>query len=184
MPIILILALIVGGGTSLAAQSSLPGSVLYPVKVNINEGVQAFLSFGGEAGANVEADQALNRLEEAAEPSASGALTAEARAELKENFQLHAEQVKKHAAELEAKGEFEAATKVRSDFETSLRAREDILAQIEARIPDLRAEAGAAADVKTDAQGEVKSNSSSNSGTTSLKTDMKANAGVKVDLGL
>src|SRR3989338_3749649 len=44
MAIALLIALFVGGGTSLAAENSLPGDPLYHVKVGINEEVRGWLS--------------------------------------------------------------------------------------------------------------------------------------------
>ena len=37
MTIALIIALVLGGGTSFAAEGSLPGDLLYPVKIGVNE---------------------------------------------------------------------------------------------------------------------------------------------------
>src|SRR3989344_4466272 len=51
MPIIasLVLAAMLGGGVSLAAENSLPGSPLYPIKVSINEEIRAALATSVEA---------------------------------------------------------------------------------------------------------------------------------------
>ena len=38
-PLILIIILIIGGGASFAAEQAVPGNLLYPVKISINEKV-------------------------------------------------------------------------------------------------------------------------------------------------
>ncbi len=140
MHIILIVALLLGGGTSFAAQSSLPGDTLYPIKVSVNESVRSFVSFSAEGKASVQAGHALNRLEEAEELAASGSLSADARAQIKENFKLHADRVRERIAAFEADGNFAAAANVSSEFEASLRAHQAILARLEAEHTDLRAD--------------------------------------------
>ena len=51
MPIALFVLVLVGagGGVSLAAEGSLPGDVLYPVKVSVNEEVRSALTFSLES---------------------------------------------------------------------------------------------------------------------------------------
>src|SRR3989338_6446139 len=49
MTIALIIALLIGGGTSFAAEGAVPGDVLYPVKVNINEEIRGVVAFSDTA---------------------------------------------------------------------------------------------------------------------------------------
>src|SRR3989344_7018632 len=87
MPTIaILLMLFLGGGASLAANSALPGDVLYPIKLNVNEKIEAALAFGAEADAKVEAKHAERRLEEAEELAVSGQIDAETKAEIEARF--------------------------------------------------------------------------------------------------
>ncbi|MDP3793466.1 MAG: DUF5667 domain-containing protein, partial [Candidatus Uhrbacteria bacterium] len=97
MPIIgIVIAIIVvlGGGTSLVAQTSLPGDALYPVKINVNEEAQAFLQTSIEAKARWEVERAERRLEEAEELTVKSTVTVDARMRIEKNFSQQAERVK------------------------------------------------------------------------------------------
>lgn len=132
MPIIAIIAIVslLGGGVSAAAEASVPGDLLYTIKVSVNEEVRAALAFSADAKAQWEARRAERRLEEAEELASEGKLDVEARAELEEKFVAHAEKVKERVAEFEAHNNFRAAADVTSNFETSLRAHERVLAKL------------------------------------------------------
>ena len=66
MPIILILALMFGGGgVSYAAEGAVPGDVLYPIKVSVNEEARDLVTFSPEAKADWESRLVERRLEEA-----------------------------------------------------------------------------------------------------------------------
>ena len=133
MPIlaaILMLAL-AGGGTSLAAQGSLPGDLLYPVKVHVNENVEAALQVSPQAQAAFEAHLAQTRLDEAAQLAAQGHIDAEAKSELEHSFEAHANKAQEHIARLQATGNVTAAADVASRLESSLNAEQQILGSID-----------------------------------------------------
>lgn len=118
---------LLGGGVSFAAEGSLPGDVLYPVKLKVNEEVKAAVSLSAEAKANWEAKRAERRLEEAEKLAASGKLDAETRAKIESNFEKHAARVQERIATLETRSDVRAAADVSSKLETSLRAHGKIL---------------------------------------------------------
>lgn len=89
--LIVVAVLVLGGGTSFMAESSVPGDVLYVVKTSVNEEVRGVLAVGAEADAKWEAELAVRRLGEATELEARGELTADAAAELNAAFTKHAE---------------------------------------------------------------------------------------------
>jgi len=60
-----ILLLILGGGTSYAAEQTLPGDILYPVKVNFNEKIASMRAITPEAKAKFNTKIIKKRLEEA-----------------------------------------------------------------------------------------------------------------------
>ena len=123
----LIIALLFGGGASAAAENALPGEILYPVKVAVNEQVVGWLSVSEEAKAKWEAKMAERRLEEAEELSAKQRLDADVKTEIEARFKAHADRVAVRIDNLEAKENFEAASDVASNFEVALRAHERVL---------------------------------------------------------
>ncbi len=122
------LVLIITSGTAYAAQGSLPGDILYPVKVHINEGVKAAaLSFNPEAAANFEVTRAENRLEEADKLAAEGKLTPAAKTEVAQNFSAHIEQAQTKMQELADKGESDAVAPISARLEASLQVNSAVL---------------------------------------------------------
>lgn len=128
--IIAVLA-VLGAGASIAAQTSLPGDALYGVKVNVNEEVRAALAFSPEAKAEVEADRAQERLEEAEELSIKEDVDAETQADIEANFKEFADRAQ---ARMEALAETDAraTADLASNFEVALRAHEKVLARLAA----------------------------------------------------
>ena len=61
----LMLVIIIGGGTSYAAESSLPGDLLYPVKIHVNENVVSDFSFTALSQAQWAVQKVKRRLAEA-----------------------------------------------------------------------------------------------------------------------
>jgi len=79
MPILLVIALLVTGGASVAAESSLPGDVLYPVKINVTENVKSMLALSDESEAKLHSELAAKRIEEAEALAAESRLDADVR---------------------------------------------------------------------------------------------------------
>ncbi|MDP3735657.1 MAG: DUF5667 domain-containing protein [bacterium] len=175
MFIALLIALLVGGGTSFAAGSALPGDVLYPVKIGVNEEVGSFLAFSDEAQARFDARRAENRLEEAEKLAAKGRLDAEASAQIESRFESHTKAFEEGVAAVAAKKNSPSSFEMHSNFEASLGAHEQVLARLalersEARLvlePLLisvrtrleateRARVSAETDVRAQANGEFK----------------------------
>lgn len=126
--VIAVITLMVGGGTSLAAESALPGEALYPVKVSVNEEVRGAFTFSDEAKARLAANLIERRLQEAAELAAEGKLTAESQAEIESRFNAHMERFEARANRLAAKGKVNAVAELNSNLEVSLRAHSQIIA--------------------------------------------------------
>ncbi|PIT91497.1 hypothetical protein COU17_00075 [Candidatus Kaiserbacteria bacterium CG10_big_fil_rev_8_21_14_0_10_49_17] len=88
----LLIALLVflgGGGVSLAAERSVPGDLLYPVKVSINEEVKAAVALSPEARAQWATRRAERRLEEAQILASRGELSKEKVETLTVRFSEH-----------------------------------------------------------------------------------------------
>jgi hypothetical protein len=62
--VLVLLVLTSGGGLVLASRNSLPGDLLYPLKVNVSEPLQGVATFGLASKINWEAEKVQNRLEE------------------------------------------------------------------------------------------------------------------------
>ncbi len=122
--------LIFGGvGTAAAAQGSLPGDILYPVKLSINEAVEVALATTPVARAEVSAKLAERRVEEAETLASRGELNAEVGEELAANFEEHAETVATLTADIETEDP-EVATSLRAKLDSSLLAHGAILATL------------------------------------------------------
>ena len=80
-------------GVSFAAESALPGDVLYIVKVGVNEQVELAIAATPDARAQTATRLARRRLDEVALLAREGRLTAETRDELQRNFETHVAQV-------------------------------------------------------------------------------------------
>ena len=134
MPAIIIAIIVaLSGGVSVAAQNSLPGDALYPIKVEVNERVMTRLAFSVEASAEVEARLAERRVEEAEKLAASGKLKADVAAKLSERFDERAEKVNALIDRLEADGKTEAAANVTAMLESTLKVHNAILERLEAK---------------------------------------------------
>jgi len=126
----LVLALFISsGGVSYAAESALPGDVLYPVKTRVNESVRGALARSGSAKVAWAMTVAGERVKEAATLAAEGRLSASTQQELQADFEQHAREATESIAETEASNpETSSETAVR--FEAQLSEYENVLAQV------------------------------------------------------
>lgn len=119
-----------GAGVSFAAENAVPGDVLYPIKVEVNEPVVAALSVSQESKVLWNAERAERRLEEAALLASNGTLTDERKKELEERFDQHAERVIAEVERIEA-DDSSTAVDIASRFENRLLAHETVLEDVE-----------------------------------------------------
>ncbi|MEX0917444.1 MAG: DUF5667 domain-containing protein [Candidatus Paceibacterota bacterium] len=153
MPIALIVALVFagGGGVSLAAENAVPGDVLYPVKVSVNEEVRRALSFSTEAKAKWDARRAGRRLGEAEKLASENRLDADVKAQIEENFERFAARAEEKIKVLEVENP-EAAARVSARFESALEAHKAILSRLETSSGDASAVAEIRAKVNIRAE--------------------------------
>jgi len=130
MPVILALILILGGGTSALANQALPGDFLYPIKVNVNEGIRTTLTFSSQAQAQWDVERAQKRLEEAEQLAAQNRLNEQVQTELEARFQEASDSFEKNTQEVEAKNKTQAMLELRTSFEAALKAHEQVLSDI------------------------------------------------------
>lgn len=117
-------------GISMAADSALPGDVLYPVKVNFNEQAEAALQFSGDSRARFEVGRLEKRLEEATQLAASGRLSAALKASVSDRINAQLTLTQQAAAALGDNGAHDAALDVHSQIESDLVANAAVLASI------------------------------------------------------
>lgn len=122
------LMLLVGGGTSFAAQDALPGDFLYPVKTEVNERVEGAFAIGAEAEAEFESERAERRLTEAQKLAAKGELNADTRAQVEQKFETHVRSALARAESLSGEAKADIATRIQSRIESALSAHADVLA--------------------------------------------------------
>lgn len=115
-------------GVSSAADDALPGDLLYPVKVNINEEIKTVL-LSSEEELLWEGERAELRLEEASQLAAEGRLDTELQEEVSKLFAEHTEAVteKMHAIESTDPA---LAVEVSSGLEAAFGAHEVVLARL------------------------------------------------------
>jgi len=103
--LIIALVIAVSGGVSVAAETSVPGDILYSVKTSVNEKVRGALATSAEAEAEWQVRLAERRLEEAAKLEARGTLDADVEQELSDAFNEHAEAAVNAAANIGSSGQ-------------------------------------------------------------------------------
>ncbi len=134
--VFLIITGLVGGGASVAAETSLPGDLLYSIKVGINEKVGEALASSAEAKAEFNTKLAARRMQETASLSVKGTIDSDTLSRLESSFEDHADRVAARIAELNSEGKLDAALEANSDFQSSLNAHEDILVRLAAKEED------------------------------------------------
>jgi hypothetical protein len=129
---ILILA---SGGTAIAAEGALPGDLLYPVKVGINEEVRAAVALSAEARTDWAIERAERRLNEAVSLAAQSRLDADTQVQVEASLSARVEEALAHAAKLKEK-HVEAGVEAETRLEMLLSAHEGALAEAGTRVSD------------------------------------------------
>ena len=140
--LIIILALAFGGVTVFAAESSLPGDLLYPIKVNVSEPIVDAVTFGKVSKIAREAEKADERLKEAEVLASQGRLNEESRKELENRFSEHTEKISTFIHdETEKVSEKSQVAKekidsVKTDFEKKVSEHTENLEKIKEKLPE------------------------------------------------
>lgn len=114
----LLIALMVSGGTAVAAQGALPGDTLYPVKLHVNENVRSAFAVGANAQARLEAELLKERVEEAETLATEGRLEGDAAIDVTSRITAQA----RATADAAAAADAETSAAVRTDLALSLGA--------------------------------------------------------------
>lgn len=115
--IALLLAAVIGGGTSLVAQNALPGDALWGFKVVVNERLRP-----GTDIANIQ-----TRLHEAKELAAQGKLNANERTDILSNIEEHAATVEKQINKSRSIGDYTTAAALATNLQAALAGAAGVL---------------------------------------------------------
>lgn len=116
-------------GVSSAATSALPGDILYPVKVNINEEMHGVLITSSEARVAWEQERAERRLDEAGQLAAAGKLDAKKQAQVSRLFSTQATKVFTHVREIKQTDPV-LAMEMSDEIEQAFDTHEETLARV------------------------------------------------------
>jgi hypothetical protein len=119
--------LFLGVGTSFAAESTVPGDVLYPMKVHVNEKVQEMSALTPKAQVKVQARIAERRLEEVEKLARENRLSTTTAESLEAEFEKHADRSRKEIEKIAEKNGEDEAEKARSNIETNFSEHQKIL---------------------------------------------------------
>ncbi len=116
-------------GMSFAAGDALPGDLLYPVKVNVNEEVKGAFKISHESRIEFEQTRAELRLKEASQLASEGRLDSKKQEAVAKLFAEHTEAVTEQVQEVEESDPVLAA-EVSTEFEAALDTHEAVLARL------------------------------------------------------
>ncbi|HEY4505222.1 MAG TPA: DUF5667 domain-containing protein [Candidatus Paceibacterota bacterium] len=122
--------LLVAGGTAIGSNSSLPGEILYPVKI-LNEKMESFLSVGTRAQTEVEIQHTLKRLDEAENLSNQNRLDEKKQIEITDNVSLGLQEISKKVTKLQDDGKTKDVEEINTRFKKSLEVRRGIILKLE-----------------------------------------------------
>lgn len=128
-----LVAVLLGGGTSFAAEGALPGDALYAVKVGVTEPIRAILAASPESKALWDVTRAERRLEELAAletRSSSTEIDPAVRARLNGRFIEQVESARAYVSLIRKNGNPVLAADIVSRFEVALLARQKKLIAI------------------------------------------------------
>lgn len=125
---VLIIAVVAGGsGVSFAAQNSLPGDALYPIKVNVNEAIEESLARSPEARVAIQSKKVERRLEEAQTLSKDNKLSNDNQKIVIAQIEEHIEELEKEIDILRGDGEVEIVLEATAKLTPVMEAHKDIL---------------------------------------------------------
>lgn len=124
-----ILIVMLGAGTTYAAQAALPGDLLYTIKVGVNEPVREALAVSAESKVAFHTEVAETRLEEAEALAAEGRLSADTSDQIETSFETHLARAEEITMELE-EGDKDTSADISAQLDSVLAAHGSILATL------------------------------------------------------
>lgn len=170
----ILITVLLGGGVSVAAETTEPGDVLYPVKTDVNETVSGWLAVSDNAEARLQSRLIERRLLEAEELAAEGTLDTEAEARLRTKAKAHAEAFQDRITRLNQSGDVAASAEVASHLESVLQTHGQVLTELKASVDsqtrelldslasEVHATAGQATTLRSQAEESIRADASAN----------------------
>ncbi len=124
LPVLIAFGLVMGGSVSFASENTLPGDILYAVKVYINEGVRGAVAVSPNAKAEWEVRLVERRLKEIEKIESNPNVSLKVKEVAHANLERYTERVNKHILKLEENEDSENAIVVSEKFTKVLRAHE------------------------------------------------------------
>lgn len=122
VPATLALLLIVGSSVSAAASKALPGDLLYPIKIGINERARLFLASDAQEEAKIHTELVTKRLNEIAELKAEGKLDAKTEANIVNEANNEVKEAQSVILEIRTSGDEKAAITAEVELEAAIKA--------------------------------------------------------------
>ncbi len=126
MTIAILIAILMSGSVSYAAEGTVPGDILYPIKIHVNENVESAFAVSSEADARLRAEFAERRIMEAEALHEESRLDEKTKIKLSAQFNEHTSDMEEYLREL-ADDDSERAIEISSDFEATLSEHVDTL---------------------------------------------------------
>jgi hypothetical protein len=120
MPFFTLIAAILFVGAAFNANAALPGDVLYPIKLNVNEKVRTLVSIGDSANARAHVQAAESRLGEAGKLEVQNKLTAPVRTILEARLSEEIGMVRQYIAKLQTEGNPQSAAAIETELKAKL----------------------------------------------------------------
>ena len=127
LPMLIISGLLVGSVTSFAAENTVPGDILYPVKVHVNEAVRGAVEVSPKAKAEWGVRLVERRLEEVEKLAKNPKALAKNKETARVNFEQYTSRAKERIRKLEENNDSEDAIAVTEKFSGMLRLHEAII---------------------------------------------------------
>lgn len=133
-PVLVLLALFLiiasGAGISFAAERALPGDILYPVKIKVNEEIRGLISITDEKKVQWLTEVAERRIEETETLAKQDRLDQETQEAIEKNFEKRAEKIREKLETIDEKNNLDAAERVSQNLEDTLEKHREILERL------------------------------------------------------
>ncbi len=127
-----VIVLLIGatGGTSMVAESSIPGDTLYPIKINLNEKFQSFKATTLEEQALIEASHIEERLSEAEKLSEQNKLDDTRKNQVESLFTQNLQNTLNKVKSIDESGDSKNAKNIKIKIEDSLKKHKTVVDKI------------------------------------------------------
>ena len=132
-----VLVVFAGTGVTLAAQQSLPGDLIYPVKTDVNEKVLSWFAVSDQAKAQYDLGLVQLRLQEAETVALQHKLDANTSQKIQALLNTHIQDIQTHIKKVQGANQLAVSVQTNSDLEASLNAHAHVMATIAQQQPGI-----------------------------------------------